>query len=62
MKETIEYVVEYKVADSPFYIKSCHGVKDKGTALRRANGISGKIKAARVVEQKRRVIKVVKAR
>ena len=60
MKETIEYVVEYKVAGSPFYVKTCRGHKDKDMAVRFASKISGKIKSARVVEQKRKVIKVVK--
>ena len=61
----IEYIIEHKLIDEPFYRKSFHGFRDKKLALSLAqksieNMDKGLIDRSIVVEQTRKTIKVFK--
>ena len=63
MRESVEYCIEYKVRGETYYRKSFHGLKNKELALKTALNSSknlsmGEIKKIRVVEQKRKIIRV----
>ncbi|MBU0976940.1 MAG: hypothetical protein KKD18_00820 [Nanoarchaeota archaeon] len=59
MKEEISYCVEYKRKDERRYLpRSSWGFEDKELALRIAKMAASEIINARVIEQRRRIIKV----
>ncbi len=60
MKEHVTYCVEYRRDDVPIYQLSFYGFKDKDVAIHFAEKASTTLHA-RVVEQRRKVIKVFSA-
>jgi len=63
--KTVEYCIEHKLKDEPFYQKSFSGFKDRLLALKLADSYSKEsretfIERTRVVKQERRTIKVFK--
>ena len=62
---TIEYIIEHKLKDEPFYRKSFNGFKNKDLALKIAESNVGMskdtmIQRVRIIRQERKTIKVFK--